>query len=71
MKVYVKLGAVLFLICSVSAGALAFISAATSARIEANDGNHEAAREHLERYLERYPNGRFRAEAERRLTAIE
>ena len=37
MKTYAKLSLVLFLICSVSAGALAFISAATRDRIEAND----------------------------------
>ena len=37
MKTYAKLSLVLFLICSVSAGALAFISAATSERIEANE----------------------------------
>lgn len=38
-----------------------------AARIEANRGHYERARELLERYLERYPKGRFRAEAERRL----
>ena len=37
MKTYAKLSLVLFLICSVSAGALAFINAATRDRIEAND----------------------------------
>ena len=37
MKVYLKLSLVLFLICSVSAGALAFISAATEDRIRANE----------------------------------
>jgi len=42
-----------------------------AARIEANDGNHAAAKQHLERYLERYPDGRFRDEAERRLSDIE
>jgi electron transport complex protein RnfG len=37
VKVYLKLSLVLFLICSVSAGALAFISAATEDRIRANE----------------------------------
>ncbi len=42
-----------------------------AARIEANAGNAAAAKKHLERYLERYPDGRFRSEAERRLSEIE
>jgi len=37
LKVYLKLSLVLFLICSISAGALAFISAATEDRIRANE----------------------------------
>ncbi len=41
MKSYAKLSLVLFLICSVSAGALAFISAATEDRIEANEALKE------------------------------
>ena len=41
MKTYAKLSLVLFLICSISAGALAFISAATSERIEANEALKE------------------------------
>jgi len=37
VKIYLKLSLVLFLICSVSAGALAFVSAATEKRIQANE----------------------------------
>lgn len=37
MKIYLKLSLMLFLICSVSAGALAFVSAATKGRIRANE----------------------------------
>ena len=41
-----------------------------AARIEANAGHLQAARDLFERYLERYPDGTLRAEAERRLRAI-
>lgn len=41
MKVYARLSLVLFLICSVSAGALAIVDAATRGRIQANEEKKE------------------------------
>jgi len=42
-----------------------------AARIEANAGHAAEARDKLELYLERYPSGRFQAEAKRRLSELE
>jgi len=41
LKVYARLSLVLFLICSVSAGSLAFVNAKTRDRIEANEARKE------------------------------